>query len=140
MEFVREAQFEGIKFGNYQYRSPIGSHEIFTQWVPTEKGRCWRREVEQLDIRGNWIRQKRRLKINSQTGWRETKRCGFYEGKLKKKVSIQESKQLHKILMISKMKIENSSLTWAMWQLLVILMTVLVEQRAYSADCGLQRE
>ena len=63
---------------------------------------------EQLEVRENWISQKGRLKINSQIGWRKTNRCGFYEGKLKKKKgSIQESNQLHKILLISKMKIEN---------------------------------
>ena len=49
---------------------------------------------EQLEVRENWISQKGRLKINSQIGWRKTNRCGFYEGKLKKKKgSIQESNQ-----------------------------------------------
>lgn len=50
------------------------------------KGKTLEDRSEQLEVRENWISQKGRLKINSQTGWRKTNRCGFYEGKLKKKM------------------------------------------------------
>lgn len=76
--------------------------------MPTEKGTCWRTEVERLEVRENgWTRKEDWKYIAKEEGGKP-RGCGFYEGKLKqtnkKKDSIQESNQLHKMLLIGRVR------------------------------------